>query len=107
MSAYEFELGDFGTVTPSVSFTYSDNYFRRPFNDRSFDQVDAYSRTDLRIIWKSADTRYEVELFAQNLEDEIVNARTVVVAIPAMASTLGLLPPRVYGIRIGYHWAGD
>ncbi len=105
-SAYIVDLGELGTLTPSVSFTWTDDYFRRGFNRNDFDKVDDRTRTDLRLIWRSVDERYEMELFVQNLEDESVYARTIAVETPTAAVEFGLLPPRVFGVRFGYHW-GD
>ncbi len=41
-----------------------------------------------------------------NIEDEIVHGRTIAVALPTAVSFFGMQPPRLYGIRFGFHW-GD
>ena len=48
-----------------------------------------------------------MELFIQNIEDETVYARGLAVEFPPIATDFGLLPPRVYGVRFGYHWGGE
>ena len=106
LTSYEFDLGEMGTITPVVSFTWTDDYFRRPFNRDDYDKVDAYTRTDFRLMWRSVDEQYGVELFVQNIEDETVYARTIAVELPTSVTGFGLLPPRVYGIRFSYHWGG-
>ena len=106
-TSYRIELGDMGSLTPVLSFTWTDDYYRRAFNRSDFDQVDSHTRTDFRLLWDSPDRRYGVELFVQNIEDETVYARTIAVALPTSVVGFGLLPPRVYGIRLSYHWGAE
>jgi outer membrane receptor protein involved in Fe transport len=105
VASYEWDLGENGNLTGVLESTWSDEYYTRPFNVR-VDRVAAYTKTDLRLIWASTDDRYSIELFGENLEDETVYARTIVVELAGSAAGFGLLPPRVYGIRFGYHWGG-
>ena len=105
LSIYTLDLGEWGTLTPIAKFTWTDDYYLRPFN-LAVDEVDAYTRTDLRLKWESVDQRYSVEVFVENLEDEKVFARTTIGQEFAggFAASLGGLPPRVYGIRLGLRW---
>ena len=107
LSSYQIDLGEWGTLTPVAKFTWTDDYFRRPFNRNDTDLVESYSRTDLRLLWKSVDGRYDVELFVENLENERVYARTIAVEIPTSLTAFGLLPPRVFGVRVGFHFGGE
>ncbi len=107
LSRYEIDLGQNGTITPVVEFTYTDQYFLRP-NNRSIDRVGAYTKTDLRIIWRSPERRWSVEAFVENLEDNTIYARRIVgpeFTGPSVTG-FGLLPPRVYGVRVGFNWGG-
>ena len=107
MTSYTIDLGEMGTLTPIAIVTWTDDYYRRSFNNDTFDLVDAYTRSDFRLTWKSVDERYNVEFFIQNIENELVYARTIAVEIPTSAVGFGLLPPRVFGVRLGYHWGGE
>lgn len=107
VTSYQIDLGDLGTLTPVASVTWTGDYFRRGFNRNDYDRVDSFSRTDLRLIWESVDERYSMELFVQNLEDKLIYARTIAVELPTAAVEFGLLPPRVFGVRFGYHWGGN
>lgn len=105
-AAYDFDLGDRGTLTPVVEFTWTDEYYLRPQND-SVDRVGDYTKTDLRLIWRSPGRRWTMEAFVDNLENEIVYARNVYVAeFSNMMSGFGMLPPRTYGVRVGFSWGG-
>lgn len=105
LTSYEFDLGENGTITPTLEFTWTDESYRRPFNT-SLDEIDSYTKTDLRIRWRSADEAYFVEVFGDNLENEIVYPRVIVVAITGTATNFGLLKPRTYGVRFGFNWMG-
>ena len=105
LTSYTYDLGEYGRLTPTLEFTWTDESFRRPFNT-AIDVVDSYTKTDLRVRWDSADDRYFVEFFGENLEDEIVYPRVIVVALTGTAQNFGLLQPRTYGIRIGFNWTG-
>lgn len=105
-AAYDLELGDRGTLTPVVEFTWTDEYYLRPQND-SVDRVGDYTKTDVRLIWRSPTQRWTMEAFVENLENELVYARNVYVAeFSNMMSGFGMLPPRTYGVRVGFHWGG-
>lgn len=75
-AAYRINLGENGSLTPYIQFYYSDGFNTSNLlaTDPSHDQ-DSYTKTDIRLIWNSADERYAVEAFAENLEDSDVLAR--------------------------------
>ncbi|MEM1437044.1 MAG: TonB-dependent receptor, partial [Pseudomonadota bacterium] len=75
-AAYRIPLGDAGTLTPYFQLYYSDDY--NTSNLLATDpaqQQDSYTKTDLRVIWDSADLAYSVEAFIENISDEEVLAR--------------------------------
>lgn len=108
LASYEIDLGTRGTLTPVAKFTWTDHYVLRPY-DLPIDRVDGYTRSDVRLVWKSANERLSVEAFAENLENEVVFARHTTGAEfnGAFPASLGLIPPRTYGVRVGYHWSGE
>ncbi len=75
-AAYVFDLADAGTLTPYLQTYYSDGYNTSNLlaTDPAHDQ-DSYSKTDFRLIWDSADGKYSVEAFVENIEDSEVLAR--------------------------------
>jgi outer membrane receptor protein involved in Fe transport len=102
---YAIDLGDHGTLTPVVKLTWTDDYKLRPYGLPA-DWVQSYTRTDVRLLWNSLDDRFSVEAFCENLEDEVVYARNATTGefSGSFPASLGLIPPRTYGLRIGYHW---
>ncbi len=104
LSSYRWDLGNLGTVRPTLEFTWTDEAFRRPFNNPDVDIVEAYTKTDLRVRWEEPENRYWVEAFGENLEDNYVYPRGIVVALTGTAQGFGLLQPRTLGVRVGFNW---
>ena len=106
LSTYRFDAGSTGVFTPTLEFTWTDTTYRRPFNNPTIDIVKAYTKTDLRLRWEEPENRYWVEGFGENLENNYVYPRGIVVAITGTAQGFGLLQPRTYGVRVGFNWGG-
>lgn len=97
--SYEFDLGDQGTITPSIQIAYSDSYNvagNFPI-DPAGDQ-DSFTKTDFRLAWDSLDREYHVEIYVENIEDEAVNARLNVGGNDHTQTSY--LYPRNWGIRV-------
>jgi len=105
LASYQVDLGDWGALTPVVKTTWTDDYVLRPY-DLAADRVGSYTRTDLRLLWRSASERFSAEAFVENVEDEVVYVRNVTTGefSGSMPASVGLLPPRTFGVRIGYQW---
>lgn len=98
-ASYRYDLGANGSVTPGISFFYSDSYQASavvPFS--SVARQDSYTKTDLRLTWDSASENYSVGAFAENLENEAVNARVNVGGNDFTQTSF--LYPRNYGVRL-------
>ena len=107
VSRYTIDIGELGSLTPVVEFQWTDDQFARPYN-LAIDQIDSRRKIDLRLIWKSVEERYSVELFVENLEDETYYGQHLIGAeyfggYPVRAGTF---PPRIYGVRLGFQWGG-
>lgn len=97
MSGYDFHLGeDRGRITPIVSFAYTGDYYSSQYNTELLKQ-DAYTKTDLRLVYTTADDRMSIEGFVQNLEDEAVITRGVYGGSNAGFVAYGA--PRTWGLR--------
>ncbi len=99
VGSYDIDLGSRGKLTPQIQMFYSDSYFAHgnlPFNRAGFQP--AYSKTDLRLSYTTADERYGLEVYAENLENEIVNQRTQSGGDGIEQVAWGF--PRNYGVRL-------
>ncbi len=101
--SYDFDLGSNGTVTPYLQFFSSDGYNTGNLLsiDPNHDQ-DSFTKTDLRIAWRSTDDRYGVEAFVENIEDEAVLGRGNNGGDDNVQT--GYLYPRNYGIKFTMNW---
>jgi iron complex outermembrane recepter protein len=67
--------------------------------NRGPDRVESYAMSEARLTYRSANDAFLVEAFAQNIGNKAVPASITVNASGFGAS---YLPPRTYGVRIGY-----
>jgi iron complex outermembrane receptor protein len=102
------DLGSRGSLTPVVELAWTGDYYRRPFN-QPVDRVDAYTKTDARLVWASPSERWTVELYGQNLEDRDVFGRVIVLPefLGGMPVGFEAFEPRTYGARVGFHWGSE
>lgn len=97
-TGYDFDIG-VGTLTPQVQFRYSDSYFAHgglPFDLSGFQP--SFTQTDLRLSFLSADERWTLDVFAENLENEMLNQRTQTGGDGLQQANWGM--PRNYGARV-------
>ncbi|MGL4314870.1 MAG: hypothetical protein ACRCSO_12875, partial [Sphingomonas sp.] len=62
--------GKSGRITPQVTVLYSGDYFLTDFN-KSLDHQSSFAKLDLRLGWASADDRFGLELFVNNVTNKI------------------------------------
>lgn len=100
-ASYDFDLGgDYGTLTPYVQFYYSDG-----FNTSNLFAIDpatqqsSYTKTDLRLVWSAPDSKYTIEAFIENIEDEAVLTRSNNNGGDDLLQS-SFLFPRNYGLRV-------
>jgi iron complex outermembrane receptor protein len=104
LATYLFDLGNAGTIRPTLEFGWTDTAFRRPQNNPLVDRVPSYTKTSLRVRWEEPEHRYWLEAFGENLENNYIYPRGIVVALTGTAEGFGLLTPRTYGVRLGFNW---
>ncbi|MBN8431324.1 TonB-dependent receptor [Microbulbifer salipaludis] len=105
--SYDFLLNDGSRIRPYLQTYYSADYYAYDINVEGAKQ-DAYTKTDLRLIWESPSASTEVQAFVMNLEDEAVLNRVVVFnpsADPSIASLQANFGnPRTWGMNVSYHF---
>jgi iron complex outermembrane recepter protein len=101
---YEFSLGDYGTLSPYIQFTFKDEYYVTAANESVFglDKQDSYTQTDIKLFWESKDSHWSGELYIQNLEDEFPMTGGFL-ATNGYWITYGP-EPRTYGARLTYRY---
>ena len=63
---------------------------------------DSYTKTDLRLTWRSASGDYTVAAFIENIEDEAVLSRGNNGSQDNVQT--GYLAPQNYGVSFGVRW---
>ena len=103
VGSHDFSLANGAILTPLLQFYYSDGYnTSNLFSlDPSQDQ-DAYTKTDLRLIWNSPNEKYSIEGFIENIEDEAVLGRGNNNSDDIVQH--GFLYPRNYGLKFRVNW---
>ncbi len=102
-ASYDLQLNNGATLTPYIQFYYSDGY--NTSNLLSIDpshQQDSFTKTDLRLVWRSPSNKYALEGFVENIEDEEVLARGNNGGDDNVQT--GYLYPRNYGVRFKASW---
>jgi outer membrane receptor protein involved in Fe transport len=102
---YDIVLGNGSVLTPFLQTTFTGKYYAHDVNVPGVDQ-DSHTKSDLRLIWTSANSRIQAQAFVLNLEDEAVLNR-VVVFNPGGTVDLASLQahwnnPRTWGVSVTY-----
>ena len=97
--AYEFDLGNAGTLTPEVQTYFNGGYIlsRALINF----QQKSYTKTELRLTYQSRNG-FSLQAFVENLENAAVIGRATVSNGGAFSGTFA--PPRTFGMRAGYRF---
>jgi len=99
---YDFRLGARGQFSARADLAYVDEQFYRPIN-LDTDAQDGYTRINLRLMWNSEDSPLRAEVFVDNVtKDDSFDNIALNGGILGGTYEAQLLPPRVYGVRLGY-----
>ena len=101
-AAYDKDLGSNGMLTTYIQFYYSDDYNTDDVSLYSTQVQEAYTKTDLRLTWRSPDERYSVTAFVENIEDEAVLSRTNTGSDDLVQGSYAF--PRNYGLKFSYRY---
>jgi iron complex outermembrane recepter protein len=98
--SHEFDLPNGSALTPSAAVYYQSVSYLREFN-LPIDTVKAYTKTSLNMTWTDSTRRWNVDAYANNLENSVVRNGGIT-AFGLYWSTYD--PPRTYGVRVGYNY---
>ena len=97
-AAYQFDLGNFGTLTPMAVLTYSGEYFGTVYNV-GLDRTDAYVKGDLSLTW-DPNAQFSVRAFIDNVTDEEIKNRAVWGGGGVLQASYQ--PPRIAGVKVSF-----
>lgn len=99
-----------GSLTPRIQIAYKSDYNTRP-HGLQIDRQDAYTRSNLSLMWESNSTDWYGEIFVRNIEDEIVQTASGcgvngsgVPSFAAIGCEKMFAAPRTVGLRAGFRF---
>jgi len=98
---YTFDVGRWGTLAPRVDFYYRDEVAFRQYGNPK-DVTPSYTRTDVRIIWRSVAENFWGEVFARNLENEATKTNQEI--LQSIYRVHSIDAPLSGGFRVGYNY---
>ena len=96
---HDFTSGKFGTFTVRGQLYISDDIYLRALNLEPYDHQEGYTTFDVKVMWKSADSRWFGEAFINNITDEAVITNQEVTDSGIYFANLNR--PRSYGVVVG------
>ncbi len=95
---YTFGLGGGGTLTPEIQTYYNAGYILTDLTPE-YGNNEAFTKTDLRLTYRSLDGKYSVQGFVNNIENNATITRAVYGNHRSLLVTYA--PPRSYGATVG------
>jgi iron complex outermembrane receptor protein len=94
---YTFELGSRGSLTARSQTRFQSHWYLRPYNIAE-DRQESFTKTDLRLIWRSPDQTWYTEAFVTNVSN-VQRATSVEMSNGAFFGNV--FEPRMWGVRVG------
>ena len=94
-------LGGAGTLIPEIQTYYNSGYILTDLTP-DYGKNDSYTKTDLRLTYRTADGKFRIQAFVNNVEDKAIITRAVYTNHRALL--VNFAPPRTYGITAGYRF---
>lgn len=97
--AYDIDVGRAGTLTPEVQTYYNSGYILTDLTP-DYGKNDSYTKTDLRLTYRTADGKFHIQAFVNNVENKAIITRAVYTNHRALL--VNYAPPRSYGVSAGF-----
>jgi outer membrane receptor protein involved in Fe transport len=107
---YTFDIDGIGSIIPRVQASYlSERYMgldAGAFNVKEASTLDAYTRVDARLAYRTPDEKLEVALYCTNCTDKLYYDGAASVGDSVGVFPVIDAPPRMYGIEATYKFGG-
>ena len=100
-AAYDISLGSAGTLTPEAQLYYNSGYILTDLTP-NYGNNAAYTKTDLRLTYRTLDRKFYLQAFVNNVEDKAIITRAAYTNHRALL--VNYAPPRSYGINGGFRF---
>ncbi len=102
---YTWLVGDWGTAKLRGEYAYKSRVFFTPFEDNDLSQK-GFNLLNARLSFEDADGRWTFAAWAKNITNEEASALKIELFSGLTGNRLSkmLIPPRTYGVTLGYHF---
>lgn len=102
--SYNYYFGVAGSLEPSVRVTYTDDFHSFATNHPRY-KVEGYTKTDIHLVWRSANERWTVDAYVQHLEDnKDIFLLPVGLGLEGYLFQTIQIAPRTYAINVKYQY---
>lgn len=98
--SYDIDLGAAGRLTPQATLLFSGDYYNTDTNTL-LDRQESFAKLDLRLGWVSADDRFSLEGFVNNVTDVVTLNRAT---FGSRGLNQSYDAPRMWGVRGGFRF---
>lgn len=99
--SYKIDLGSSGSLTPEAQVYFNSGYILTDLTPQ-FGNQKAYTKTDLRLTFRTASENFRLQAFVNNVENEAVLTRAVYAANRTLLANFA--QPRTYGVSAGFRF---
>ena len=99
--AYDIDVGSAGVLTPEVQTYYNSGYILTDLTP-DYGKNDSYTKTDLRLTYRTADSKFHIQAFVNNVENKAIITRAVYTNHRALL--VNYAAPRTFGVNAGFRF---
>ncbi len=99
--SYDINMGSAGTLTPEVQAYFNSGYILTDLTP-DYGNNPAYTKTDLRLTYRTADKNFYIQAYVNNVEDNAIITRAAYTSNRALL--VNYAPPRTYGFNAGFRF---
>jgi len=99
--AYDIDLGTRGIITPEAQTYFNSGYILTDLTP-NYGHNPSFTKTDLRVTYRTADDRLRLQAFVHNIENEATITRAVYTNHRALL--VNYAQPRTWGLSAGYRF---
>ncbi|MCS5583904.1 MAG: TonB-dependent receptor [Pseudomonadales bacterium] len=101
--ARTWNIGDWGTGSIRVEYSWQDKVYFRPHNEERI-SMDDYGLVNLRISFRDASERWNYTFFGENLSDELIVAHQNLTTGDNFPIQNAFMAPRTYGLAVSVNF---
>jgi iron complex outermembrane receptor protein len=101
MTTIDFKVGK-GILNAGIQTLFKSDYYLQPYN-LAMDKQEAYTKTDINITYTSPKGKFDIGVYAQNLEDNRIKTYTSINGGTINIYNFMFGVPRLVGMQLNVH----